>query len=142
MYLHLSGILDLEALKNLRRLVIIVPISEKAENWVDILLDIAQVLSTFQTSNNRLETISLDIMAFGDPPWPSTRTQDWAAVVRAAGRLSMGRGLLLKVKMGAYSSGYIELEDARRDLYTYLDNVFQEALVSHTRVEYRSVHLM
>jgi hypothetical protein len=142
-YLYLSENLDLEALKNLRQLGFVLPIPEKAKN-VGILLDIAKVLSTIQTSNNRLETISLDVTARGESSWPATRAQDWAAVAQEAGRLSIGRGLLLEVKIRHDRDYGISgaLADACRDLFAYIDKVFREALVPFGHVEYHSVHIM
>jgi hypothetical protein len=142
-YLYLSEIIDLAPLNNLRRLGFVVPTLERAKD-VGILLDIAKVLSTIQASRNRLETMTLDVMVRGGSSWPGTHAQDWAAVAQEAGRLSMGRCLVLKVKMrrsSDYGSGG-STTDVACDLSAYIDKAFQEALVSYGHVEYRSVYLM
>jgi hypothetical protein len=142
---ELSGIVNLDALKNLRQLGIVVPIAERVQSRDGVVLDIAKVLSTARALENRIEIISLEIIAVEKNPWLLTRAQDWAAVVHEAGRLSMGGGLLFEVKMRGYDSDYGSgraLESARRDLFAYIDKAFQEALVSYGHVEYRSVHLM
>jgi hypothetical protein len=139
----MSGLIDLEGVKMLRRLQLKASISDYADHEGDRARDVADVLSTVKASNNVLEVISLEIVVSEDPPWTITRSQDWAAVGSQVGRLSVGRGLLLKVEIWAYGNATTPVsEDARRDLYTYLDNAFQEALASHIHVEYRSVHLM
>jgi hypothetical protein len=43
----------------------------------------------------------LEIVALVHPPWTITRSQDKAVVGSEVGRLSIGRGLLQKVKMWA-----------------------------------------
>ncbi|KAH6867316.1 hypothetical protein BKA70DRAFT_1243616 [Coprinopsis sp. MPI-PUGE-AT-0042] len=74
----------------------------------------------------------------GNPPWPSARSQDWPAVAKEIVKISSGRALALKVKMGAYGSN--ATLDYRREAYLYLDDVFQRALASYEHVKHQSVH--
>ncbi|KAH6908275.1 hypothetical protein BKA70DRAFT_1189303 [Coprinopsis sp. MPI-PUGE-AT-0042] len=141
-YPAFSGFLDLKKLKYLRRFTMILPIYETGSGYENVAPDIAGVLSTISASANVVNLITLQITSFGEPPWPSTRSQRWLTVVEEIARISLGRDITLELRIAAYgpSEAPGSATDSRCDLYLYMDTYFRRALAPHGHVNYCSLH--